>query len=117
MLKSVKSCSYCFENAGPNCLRMPCPEGKYSCGKPQKQVILMFKDTKTAEVIKTTKDNPKSNKNMGGQLRQCSIGGQAVLEGVMMRSKNFWSIAVRKPDGTISTNVFKAEPIAKKHKF
>lgn len=77
----------------------------------------MFKDTKTAEVIKTTKDNPKSNKNMGGQLRQCNIGGQAVLEGVMMRSKNFWSIAVRKPDGTISTNVFKAEPIAKKHKF
>lgn len=37
MLKSVKKVApIVFENAGPNCLRMPCPEGKYSCGKPQK---------------------------------------------------------------------------------
>ncbi len=47
----------------------------------------------------------------------CDIGGQAVIEGVMMRSKNFWSIAVRKPDDTISTNVYKSEPVSKKHKF
>ena len=25
-----------FENAGPGCLRGPCPEGKRSCGKPMK---------------------------------------------------------------------------------
>jgi uncharacterized protein YqhQ len=30
-----------------------------------------------------------------------SIGGQAVLEGVMMRSPNFIAVAVRKPDGRI----------------
>ena len=30
------------------------------------------------------------------------IGGQAVLEGVMMRSPTFWSVAVRKPDGDIA---------------
>ncbi|MEX1098897.1 MAG: DUF1385 domain-containing protein, partial [Bacteriovoracaceae bacterium] len=30
-----------------------------------------------------------------------SIGGQAVIEGVMMRSPNTFVIAVRKPDGTI----------------
>jgi uncharacterized protein YqhQ len=30
------------------------------------------------------------------------IGGQAVLEGVMMRSPSVWSVAVRKPDGEIA---------------
>jgi len=37
MLKEVKKIApSVFENSGPNCLRMPCPEGKYSCGKPAK---------------------------------------------------------------------------------
>ncbi|HUQ23756.1 MAG TPA: DUF1385 domain-containing protein [Gaiellaceae bacterium] len=31
-----------------------------------------------------------------------SIGGQAVLEGVMMRSPSSWAVAVRKPDGDIA---------------
>jgi uncharacterized protein YqhQ len=31
-----------------------------------------------------------------------TIGGQAVLEGVMMRSPSRWSLAVRKPDGEIA---------------
>jgi uncharacterized protein YqhQ len=31
-----------------------------------------------------------------------AIGGQAVLEGVMMRSPSVWSVAVRKPDGDIA---------------
>jgi uncharacterized protein YqhQ len=30
------------------------------------------------------------------------IGGQAVLEGVMMRGPSVWSVAVRKPDGVIA---------------
>ena len=30
-----------------------------------------------------------------------SIGGQAVIEGVMMRSPNAFVVAVRKPDGKI----------------
>ena len=35
MLKDVKKVApVIFENAGPNCLRTLCPEGKYSCGKP-----------------------------------------------------------------------------------
>jgi len=37
MLKTVKKAApVIFENSGPNCLRIPCPEGKYSCGKPYK---------------------------------------------------------------------------------
>src|SRR3954465_6666641 len=31
-----------------------------------------------------------------------AIGGQAVLEGVMMRSPGNWAVAVRKPDGEIA---------------
>ena len=30
------------------------------------------------------------------------IGGQAVLEGVMMRGATNWSVAVRKPNGAIA---------------
>ncbi len=33
------------------------------------------------------------------------IGGQAVIEGVMMRGRSSWSLAVRKPDGSIYSNV------------
>ena len=32
------------------------------------------------------------------------VGGQAVLEGVMMRSPHAWGIAVRKPSGEISSH-------------
>ncbi len=35
-------------------------------------------------------------------MSNSSIGGQAVLEGVMMRSPSNWSLAVRKPDGEIA---------------
>lgn len=35
--------------------------------------------------------------------RSCGIGGQAVLEGVMMKNKDRYAVAVRKPDGEIET--------------
>lgn len=35
------------------------------------------------------------------QVKRTHIGGQAVLEGVMMRGKFNWAVAVRKPDGGI----------------
>ena len=38
------------------------------------------------------------------------VGGQAVLEGVMMRSPHAWGIAVRKPDGELATH---SEPLVK----
>src|ERR687887_594098 len=43
------------------------------------------------------------------------IGGQAVLEGVMMRGPSNWAVAVRKPDGEIA-QVCKsiASPMAKR---
>jgi uncharacterized protein YqhQ len=36
-------------------------------------------------------------------IRYTHIGGQAVLEGIMMRGKYNWAIAVREPDGSIYT--------------
>ena len=30
-----------------------------------------------------------------------SVGGQAVIEGVMMRAPEAWAVAVRRPDGVI----------------
>jgi uncharacterized protein YqhQ len=35
-------------------------------------------------------------------MSNAAIGGQAVLEGVMMRSPSNWALAVRKPDGDIA---------------
>ncbi len=35
-------------------------------------------------------------------MKSSNIGGQAVLEGVMMKHKDRYAVAVRKPDGTIA---------------
>ncbi len=40
------------------------------------------------------------------------IGGQAVLEGVMMKNKDMYSVAVRKPDGDIAVEVDEYHGIA-----
>lgn len=44
------------------------------------------------------------------------VGGQAVIEGVMMRSKHFWALAVRKPDRTIYTKLFNDVSLTNKNK-
>ena len=41
-------------------------------------------------------------------------GGQAVLEGVMMRGRDDWAIAVRKPDGDIHLEGHRIDSIAKR---
>ncbi len=38
-------------------------------------------------------------------MNYSGIGGQAVLEGVMMRNREKYAVAVRKPDGTIAVDV------------
>ena len=35
------------------------------------------------------------------KLRSSGIGGQAVMEGIMMRNKDKYAVAVRQPDGSI----------------
>ena len=41
-----------------------------------------------------------------------AVGGQAVVEGVMMRTPSAWVVAVRRPDGRISTVVEDARSVA-----
>jgi uncharacterized protein YqhQ len=45
------------------------------------------------------------------------IGGQAVLEGVMMRGPSNWSLAVRKPDGEIAHVNKKIDSMMARHRF
>ena len=45
------------------------------------------------------------------------VGGQAVLEGVMMRSPHAWAIACRKPSGEVSTHSEILERPSEKHKW
>jgi uncharacterized protein YqhQ len=44
-----------------------------------------------------------------------SIGGQAVLEGVMMRGPRNWAVAVRKPDGEIAHVWRTIDPLMARH--
>lgn len=45
------------------------------------------------------------------------IGGQAVLEGVMMKNKDKYSVAVRKPDGEIEVDIDEYTGISKGNSF
>src|SRR5215813_7147504 len=51
----------------------------------------------------------------GGQ--ETLVGGQAVLEGVMMRSPHAWAIACRKPSGKVSVHSEPLERLSEKHKW
>jgi uncharacterized protein YqhQ len=45
------------------------------------------------------------------------VGGQAVLEGVMMRSPHAWAIACRRPSGTVSVHSEPLDRLSEKHKW
>lgn len=53
--------------------------------------------------------------NMKPQSQYTSIGGQAVIEGVMMRSPHFIAVAVRKPNGRIQIRHRPYSGIARKY--
>ena len=48
-------------------------------------------------------------------MKSSGIGGQAVLEGVMMRNKDRYAVAVRKPDGEISVKNWETKSIREKN--
>lgn len=50
-------------------------------------------------------------------MRKCEVGGQAVIEGVMMRGSKGQATAVRKSNGEIEIDVKKIIPVTKKYKF
>ena len=45
------------------------------------------------------------------------MGGQAVMEGVMMRGVRSWAVAVRKPDGSVALRVEDKERYAANHRW
>lgn len=55
------------------------------------------------------------SKRESASCPRVDIGGQAVLEGVMMRSPEATAIAVRRPDQSIVVKYEKTVPLAKKH--
>jgi uncharacterized protein YqhQ len=65
----------------------------------------------------TAVDRTRMPDGMPVASRDAPIGGQAVLEGVMMRGVSTWAVAVRKPDGEIELT---SEPLvswAKRHRI
>src|SRR4030042_6263669 len=49
------------------------------------------------------------------ETKKLQFGGQAVLEGVMMKSRRFWSVSVRRPDKSISSHVVKEISLTNKN--
>src|SRR5437762_12831049 len=45
------------------------------------------------------------------------VGGQAVLEGVMMRAPHSYCVSVRKPDGSIVTEMKPIHKVSEKYKL
>ena len=50
-------------------------------------------------------------------MKKCDVGGQAIIEGVMMRGSKGLATAIRTNSGKIEVNVKKTKPITKKYKF
>ena len=50
-------------------------------------------------------------------VRDAPVGGQAVLEGVMMRGVSTWAVAVRKPDGQIEVTSRPLVSVLKRHRI
>lgn len=50
-------------------------------------------------------------------MKSSGIGGQAVLEGVMMKNKSEYAVAVRKPDGEIAVTRGKCKSLAERSLF
>ena len=55
--------------------------------------------------------------NTNAAPKRVDIGGQAVMEGVMMKSPDAIAIAVRRPDGSIVVTRKDYVPLSKKHKW
>lgn len=49
--------------------------------------------------------------------RDAPIGGQAVLEGVMMRGVSVWAVAVRSPEGEVELSAEPLVPWARRHRI
>lgn len=56
-------------------------------------------------------------KNTSCSTKLLSIGGQAVMEGVMMKGDHHYAVAVRKPDGEIHVECFDSDSLTVRHRI
>ena len=56
-------------------------------------------------------------KNTSCSTKLLSIGGQAVMEGVMMKGDHHYAVAVRKPDGEIHVDSFDSDSLTVRHRI
>ncbi len=76
--------------------------------------------TRKAHIMKKSNNGNKIKSVFGGRISDPKIGivgGQAVLEGVMMKSGDKCSLAVRTPDGGIKVSNSRHTSLRKKNKF
>lgn len=59
----------------------------------------------------------KSKEKLNPACKTGTVGGQAVIEGVMMKSRDRYAVSVRMPDGTIKTTGSEFVSVRKKHKI
>ena len=50
-------------------------------------------------------------------MKRVSVGGQAVLEGVMMKGPDSYALAVRKPDNEIAVKVTEYKSLGERYKI
>ena len=50
-------------------------------------------------------------------MKSSNIGGQAVLEGIMMKNKDEYAVAVRKPDGNVEVDKKEYRSVVGRHKM
>ena len=58
-----------------------------------------------------------SKKNKNEKPKYVAVGGQALMEGIMMRGPEGTAVALRLPDGTIETEMKEFTSVRKKYKF
>ena len=76
------------------CVRGECSEGKMTCGNPYPKVVrpLVGSRAKPSDLSRAFSEDG---------AHKTHVGGQALIEGVMMRGKYNWAAAVREPSGSI----------------
>ncbi len=62
-------------------------------------------------------DEPRLPDDLLMAQRDAPVGGQAVMEGVMMRGVSTWAVAVRKPDGEVDVQSFPLVSFTKRHRL
>jgi uncharacterized protein YqhQ len=63
------------------------------------------------------KKDKKNKENNTPAVRICSVGGEALMEGIMMRAPGGFSQVIRNPEGNLDVEIKMQKPLSKKNKF